>query len=87
MWAILISLLMAFIIGSIGNSLVRGGMPGGLIGSIIAGLAGTWLGTLLFGTWGPLIAGFPIIPAIIGAAIFVFLISLMGRALQRGTHD
>jgi uncharacterized membrane protein YeaQ/YmgE (transglycosylase-associated protein family) len=58
-------------------------MPGGVLGSMIAGFAGAWLGTLLLGAWGPVVAGFAVIPAIIGSALFVFLLGLLGQALSR----
>ncbi|MCY8111028.1 GlsB/YeaQ/YmgE family stress response membrane protein, partial [Bacillus spizizenii] len=50
-----------------------------IIGSMIAGLIGAWIGHGLLGTWGPNLAGFAIIPAVIGAAIVVFLVSLLAR--------
>nr|MCX3330600.1 GlsB/YeaQ/YmgE family stress response membrane protein [Bacillus pacificus] len=33
--------------------------------------------------WGPSLAGFAIIPAIIGAVIFVFLLSLVFRGMRK----
>lgn len=63
----------------LGSLFVKGDMPGGIIGSMIAGLIGAWIGHGLLGTWGPHLAGFAIIPAVIGAAIVVFLVSLLTR--------
>lgn len=85
MMSIIIAVIMAAIIGVIGDAVAGEHMPGGVFGSIIAGFAGVWLGTLLFGAWGPVIAGFPVIPAIIGAILFVFLIGLLARTLRRTT--
>ena len=76
----IVSLIVAIIIGWIGSLFVKGSMPGGIIGSMIAGLIGAWNGHGLLGTWGPHLAGFAIIPAIIGAAIVVFLFSLIARS-------
>ncbi|XLG16361.1 GlsB/YeaQ/YmgE family stress response membrane protein [Bacillus velezensis] len=76
----IVSLIVAIIIGWIGSLFVKGSMPGGIIGSMIAGLIGAWIGHGLLGTWGPHLAGFAIIPAIIGAAIVVFLFSLIARS-------
>ncbi|KZZ83776.1 MULTISPECIES: GlsB/YeaQ/YmgE family stress response membrane protein [Bacillaceae] len=81
---LIVSILVALVIGWIGDLLVKNTMPGGIIGSIIAGFAGAWLGSALLGRWGPEIAGFYIIPAIIGAAIVVFLTGLIIRATRRG---
>ena len=83
MWGLLISILMAVLIGTIGDALVKSSMPGGLLGSMIAGFAGGWLGSILFGNWGPIIGGFAVIPAIIGAALFVFLLGMLSQALRR----
>jgi uncharacterized membrane protein YeaQ/YmgE (transglycosylase-associated protein family) len=82
MWSIIITIIVAIVIGSIGDAIAGGRMPGGFIGSLIAGLAGAWLGTYALGVWGPVIAGFAVIPAIIGATLFVFLIGLLGRLLR-----
>lgn len=83
MWGIIISIVMAIIIGIIGDALVGHEMPGGIIGSMIAGFIGAWLGPLLFGAWGPVIGGFAIVPAIIGTAIFVFLLGLVAKLFRR----
>jgi uncharacterized membrane protein YeaQ/YmgE (transglycosylase-associated protein family) len=82
MWSIIIIIIVAMVIGSIGDAIAGGSMPGGFIGAVIAGFAGAWLGTYVLGVWGPVIAGFAIIPAIIGAALFVFIIGLLGRLLR-----
>ncbi|AIK46213.1 transglycosylase associated family protein [Bacillus atrophaeus subsp. globigii] len=79
MMSIIVSLIVAIIIGWLGSLFVKGSMPGGIIGSMIAGLIGAWIGHGLLGTWGPSLAGFAIIPAVIGAAIVVFLVSLLAR--------
>lgn len=75
--------MMAIIIGIIGDALVGHEMPGGIIGSMIAGFIGAWLGPWLFGAWGPVIGGFAIVPAIIGTAIFVFLLGLVAKLFRR----
>jgi uncharacterized membrane protein YeaQ/YmgE (transglycosylase-associated protein family) len=85
MISLLISIVMAIVIGFIGDALVKGSMPGGVIGSMIAGFVGAWLGSLLLGKWGPVIGGFAIIPAIIGAALFIFLLSLIFRGRSTRT--
>ncbi|UUZ92311.1 GlsB/YeaQ/YmgE family stress response membrane protein [Paenibacillus sp. P25] len=52
---------------------------------MIAGFVGAWLGYLLLGTWGPVIGGFAVVPAIIGAALFVFLLGSLARAFGKRT--
>ena len=83
MWGIIISIVMAIIIGIIGDALVGHDMPGGIIGSMIAGFVGAWLGPMLIGSWGPEIGGFAVVPAIIGTAIFVFLLGLVAKLFRR----
>lgn len=85
MWGIIISIVMAIIIGLIGDAIVGHDMPGGVIGSMIAGFVGAWLGAWLFGDFGPVIGNFAVIPAIIGTAIFVFLLGLVSRMFRRTT--
>jgi uncharacterized membrane protein YeaQ/YmgE (transglycosylase-associated protein family) len=70
---------MAIIIGYIADIFVKNRMPGGIIGSMVAGFIGAWLGKYIFGSFGPVIAGFAIIPAIIGAIIVIFLFGLISR--------
>lgn len=85
MWGIIISIVMAIIIGIIGDALVGHDMPGGIIGSMIAGFIGAWLGPMILGAWGPVIGGFAIVPAIIGTAVFVFLLGLAAKMFRRAT--
>lgn len=73
---LLILLLVAAIVGAIGELIAGAKVPGGWIGSILAGLVGAWLGHALF-AFGPAIAGIQIIPAMVGAALFVLLIRLL----------
>lgn len=75
----LISIIMAIIIGYVANIFVKNNMPGGIIGSMVAGFAGAWLGSSLLGSFGPVVGGFAIVPAIIGAVIVIFLIGLITR--------
>lgn len=83
MWAIILSIVMAILIGLIGEALVGRNMPGGILGSMIAGLVGAWIGSMLFGDFGPVIANFAVVPAIIGTAIFVFLLGLIGKLFRK----
>ncbi|HEY0827161.1 MAG TPA: GlsB/YeaQ/YmgE family stress response membrane protein [Bacilli bacterium] len=86
MIGLIISIIMAIIIGFIGDAIVKSSMPGGVIGSMVAGFIGAWLGSLLLGGFGPVVGGFAIIPAIIGAALFVFLVGLIFRGSSRSSN-
>ena len=72
----LILLIVAAVVGAIGEMIAGGSVPGGWLGAILVGLVGAWLGGLLIHV-GPVIGGIQIIPAIIGAALFVFVIRLV----------
>lgn len=77
------SLIVGGIIGWLAGMIAGKDIPGGIIGNIIAGFVGAWLGNLILGNWGPHVAHFAIIPAIIGAVILVFLLSLILRGFRR----
>lgn len=80
MLGFLVSLIVAIVIGLIGGAIGGHGAPGGIIGSMVVGFIGAWIGHgSTLGTWGPDIAGFAIFPAIIGAAILVFILNLIFR--------
>jgi uncharacterized membrane protein YeaQ/YmgE (transglycosylase-associated protein family) len=85
---VLVLLVVGAIAGLIGERLVGRGMPGGLIGAIVAGLVGAWLMVdVLKIVLAPelSIEGIPLLSAILGAAVVVFLFSLVaGRGFARG---
>ena len=76
-------LIIGGIIGWLAGLIVGRDIPGGIIGNIIAGFVGAWLGTAVLGNWGPHVADFAIIPAIIGSADLVLLVSFILRAFRR----
>ncbi len=72
-------LLMAGLVGALAGAIVRGSLPWGWVGAVLAGLLGSWLGTRLVGTLGPVIFGVPLIPALVGALVLALGISVLGR--------
>jgi uncharacterized membrane protein YeaQ/YmgE (transglycosylase-associated protein family) len=81
----IILLVVAAIAGAIGEMIAGGKVPGGWIGSIIAGFIGAWIGGALF-HFGPTLGGIQIIPAIVGSALFVFVLRLItGGSTRMGT--
>ncbi|HWP41930.1 MAG TPA: GlsB/YeaQ/YmgE family stress response membrane protein [Blastocatellia bacterium] len=82
LWSFLILLLVAGICGAIGQA-IAGYSRGGCLVSIALGFIGALLGGYISRALGLpelfIVAGFPIIWSIIGAAIFVALISLVTR--------
>lgn len=77
-------LIMGGIIGWLAGLILGKDIPGGIIGNIIAGIIGAWLGSLILGDWGPEIWGVFIFPALIGAIILVFILSLILGSRVRG---
>ncbi|MCZ8515557.1 GlsB/YeaQ/YmgE family stress response membrane protein [Paenibacillus filicis] len=77
------SLIIGGIIGWLAGIIMGRDIPGGIIGNIIAGFVGAWLGGLLLGNWGPETGGFYFIPALIGAVLLIFIVSLILRSTGR----
>ncbi|MFC3883434.1 GlsB/YeaQ/YmgE family stress response membrane protein [Bacillus songklensis] len=75
------SLIIGGIIGWAASLLTGRDIPGGIIGNIIAGFIGAWLGTAIFGEWGPEVGGFDLIPAIIGAVLLALIVSFIMRRM------
>ncbi|MFJ7638855.1 GlsB/YeaQ/YmgE family stress response membrane protein [Peribacillus sp. NPDC097264] len=79
------SLIIGGIIGWLAGMIIGRDVPFGIVGNIIAGFVGAWLGSLILGTWGPSVADFAIIPALIGAIVFVFILSLILRGTRKAS--
>jgi len=80
-------LIMGGIIGWLAGLILGKDIPGGIIGNIIAGIIGAWLGSLLLGDWGPEIWDVFIIPALIGALVLVFVLSLILGSMGRKNRN
>jgi uncharacterized membrane protein YeaQ/YmgE (transglycosylase-associated protein family) len=81
----LVMLLVAAIIGFVAEAIAPGGMPGGWAGAIVAGLLGSAVGGYLFSgvvPAGATIAGFALLPSILGAIVVVLLFSLAARLMH-----
>ncbi|MBL1227652.1 GlsB/YeaQ/YmgE family stress response membrane protein [Enterococcus sp. BWB1-3] len=75
------SLLVGALIGVIAGAITNKGESMGWIANIVAGLVGSAIGQSLLGSWGPSLAGMALVPSIIGAVIFVAVISFFfGRS-------
>ena len=77
------SLIVGGVVGVLADSVIVEDIPGGIIRNIIAGFVGSWLGTTLFGAWGPEIGGFYIVPALVGAVILIFIVSFAMRSMKK----
>lgn len=71
------SLIVGGILGAVAGMIVGKDVPGGIIGNIIVGFIGSWIGSSLLSDFGPVIGGFAIIPALIGAIVLIFIFSLI----------
>ncbi len=85
---VILTLVIAGLVGALADSVVPGDLPFGWLGAIRSGLIGSWLGVWLFdrmgiGT-GPFIAGIPVIPAFVGALILAFIASLVFHQTAKG---
>lgn len=80
-------LIMGGIIGWLAGLILGKDIPGGIIGNIIAGIIGAWLGSLILGDWGPQIWDVYIVPALIGALILVFVLSLILGSMGRKNRN
>ncbi|AIE59192.1 GlsB/YeaQ/YmgE family stress response membrane protein [Bacillus methanolicus] len=83
MFSFIWSLIIGGIIGWIAGMIVGKDIPGGVIGNIIAGFIGAWIGSAILGNWGPHVANFAIIPALIGAVVLVFIVSLVIKSMRK----
>ena len=63
----------------IASAIVPGTLPGGFFAAVVFGVLGAWLGASLMGAVGPSLAGVPLLPAILGSGILVFLFALISR--------
>ncbi|MBO0588840.1 GlsB/YeaQ/YmgE family stress response membrane protein [Sporosarcina sp. E16_8] len=80
---LLLYLIIGGIIGWFAGLVAGKDMPGGIIGNVIAGIIGAWIGSRLLGNWGPKLAEFYIVPAIIGALIIVIVVSFTMKSMRR----
>jgi len=79
-------LIVGGLIGWLAGLILGKDVPAGCIGNIVAGIIGSWIGGELLGSFsnfGPSLAGIHIVPALIGAIIFVFLLSLLLRSMKK----
>ncbi|WP_373893637.1 GlsB/YeaQ/YmgE family stress response membrane protein [Virgibacillus natechei] len=76
------SLIIGGILGWLASLIVGKDVPGGIIGNIIAGFIGAWIGSSILGAWGPEIGDFYIVPALIGAIVLIFIVSMIMKAMR-----
>ena len=76
------SFLLFLILAALGPIMARarvpGRIPGGFLVAMICGVIGAWIGGNLVGSFGPSLAGVSLLPTILGSAILVFAIAIIG---------
>jgi uncharacterized membrane protein YeaQ/YmgE (transglycosylase-associated protein family) len=75
-------LIVAAVCAYIAEMIVPGRVPGGFFTSAVVGIIGAWIGTSLMGHLGPDLAGIPLIPGILGSALFIFILSLVSSGIR-----
>ncbi|GGG15053.1 membrane protein [Lysinibacillus alkalisoli] len=75
-------LIIGGILGWLAGLILGKDIPGGIIGNIIAGIVGSWLGSTLIGDWGWQVSDFYVFPALIGAIVLIFIVSLILKAVS-----
>lgn len=75
--AIICYLIVAAVCAWIAEYIVPGSIPGGFLVSAVVGVIGAWIGTSLMGGVGPSLGGVPLLPAILGSALLIFLMWLV----------
>ena len=82
---LVVLLIVAFAVGSLGELFGRLQAPGGYLGSTVVGFIGAWVGGALF-RFGPTVGGIRIVPAIISGAVFAFALRAILMGASRVTH-
>ncbi len=75
----IIFLVIASACAAIAECLVPGAALGGFVVNAIIGVIGAWVGAAMFGHFGPELSGIALLPAILGAAVLVFILGLFSR--------
>ncbi|ARF18911.1 GlsB/YeaQ/YmgE family stress response membrane protein [Sporosarcina sp. P3] len=81
--SILLYLIVGGVIGWFASLIIGKSVPGGIVGNILTGIIGAWIGGSLFGSWGPRLGDFYVIPTIVGALIFVIIVSYIMKAAYK----
>ncbi|WP_436860160.1 GlsB/YeaQ/YmgE family stress response membrane protein [Staphylococcus caeli] len=79
----ILMIIVGGLIGWLAGVILGKDIPGGIIGNIVAGLVGSLIGSKLLGTWGPVLGGVPILPALIGAIVLILIVSFILKALRK----
>ena len=79
---LIITCIVGGLIGALAGMITGKDFPLGIVGNVIAGLIGSWVGSALFGHWGPEWGGIFILPALLGAIVFILIVTFFSRILE-----
>ena len=65
------SMFVGLLIGLLAGAITNRGERMGCFGKMFLGWIGAFLGQMIFGTWGPILADTAIIPSVLGAMILL----------------
>ncbi|GIP34068.1 GlsB/YeaQ/YmgE family stress response membrane protein [Paenibacillus sp. J2TS4] len=85
MTILLVLLGVALIIGSGGHWIAKQEIPGGIAATMVIAFAGAWLGYFMAGDWGPTLFRFPVVPALLGAALFLAIFIVLSKITNRSS--
>ncbi|EON71950.1 GlsB/YeaQ/YmgE family stress response membrane protein [Lysinibacillus sphaericus] len=78
-------LIIGGILGWLAGVILGKDVPGGIIGNIIAGIVGSWIGSMVLGNWGWKVSDFYVFPALIGAIVLIFIVSMILKTMRKAT--
>ncbi|UPW81630.1 GlsB/YeaQ/YmgE family stress response membrane protein [Lysinibacillus sp. Ag94] len=78
-------LIIGGVLGWLAGVILGKDVPGGIIGNIVAGVVGSWIGSMILGNWGWRVSNFYVFPALIGAVVLIFIVSLILKSMRKAT--
>ena len=78
-------LIIGGVLGWLAGVILGKDVPGGIIGNIVAGIVGSWIGSMVLGNWGWRVSDFYVFPALIGAVVLIFIVSLILKGMRKAT--
>jgi len=78
-------LIIGGVLGWLAGVILGKDIPGGIIGNIVAGIVGSWIGSMVLGNWGWRVSNFYVFPALIGAVVLIFIVSIILKSMRKAT--
>lgn len=83
---LILMIIVGGLIGWLAGAILGKDIPGGILGNIIAGIVGAWLGSKIFGDWGPEFGDIRIFPALIGTILLIAILSFILGAIHKNKN-